>query len=175
MKYALRPLEEGDLETVLRWRNTDRIRNSMYNNEIINLEQHQKWFKKISSSQKDYYFIFTINHTETGLVSFNDVDFKNNHCYWGFYIGEAEAPSGSGTVMGYLALEWAFQQLKIGKVYGEVLLSNKTSILYHQKLGFCKEGHFRKHLQRDGQFHDILRYGLLMEEWLISKPIIQKN
>ncbi len=56
----------------------------MYNDQIITEKQHQQWFKNVNSSKTEHYFIFTIDHTDTGFVSFKDVDHKNNHCYWGF-------------------------------------------------------------------------------------------
>ncbi|AWM18744.1 UDP-4-amino-4,6-dideoxy-N-acetyl-beta-L-altrosamine N-acetyltransferase [Bacillus inaquosorum] len=174
-KYSLRTLKEKDLDTVLRWRNDERIRQSMYNDQIITEKQHQQWFKNVNSSKTEHYFIFTIDHTDTGFVSFKDVDHKNNHCYWGFYIGEAQSPKGSGSVMGFLALEWAFQQLEVEKVYGEVLSNNEKSLSYHQSLGFSKEGHFRKHIVRNNNYLDVIRYGLLKEEWIAEKPKVMKK
>ncbi|MCY8808321.1 UDP-4-amino-4,6-dideoxy-N-acetyl-beta-L-altrosamine N-acetyltransferase [Bacillus atrophaeus] len=174
-KYSLRTLKEKDLDTVLRWRNDDRIRKSMYHDQMINEKQHHHWFKKINSSKTEHYFIFTIDHKDTGFVSFKDVDDKNNHCYWGFYIGEAESPKGSGSVMGFLALEWAFQQLEVEKVYGEVLLNNEKSLSFHQTFGFRKEGHFRNHIVRNHKYLDVIRYGLLKEEWIAEKPKVIKK
>ncbi|AMA54163.1 MULTISPECIES: UDP-4-amino-4,6-dideoxy-N-acetyl-beta-L-altrosamine N-acetyltransferase [Bacillus] len=174
-KYSLRTLKEKDLDTVLRWRNDERIRQSMYNDQIITEKQHQQWFKNVNSSKTEHYFIFTIDHTDTGFVSFKDVDHKNNHCYWGFYIGEAQSPKGSGSVMGFLALEWAFQQLEVEKVYGEVLSNNEKSLSYHQSLGFSKEGHFRNHIVRNNNYLDVIRYGLLKEEWIAEKPKVMKK
>lgn len=147
----------------------------MYNDQIITEKQHQQWFKNVNSSKTEHYFIFTIDHTDTGFVSFKDVDHKNNHCYWGFYIGEAQSPKGSGSVMGFLALEWAFQQLEVEKVYGEVLSNNEKSLSYHQSLGFSKEGHFRNHIVMNNNYLDVIRYGLLKEEWIAEKPKVMKK
>ncbi|MED3384402.1 UDP-4-amino-4,6-dideoxy-N-acetyl-beta-L-altrosamine N-acetyltransferase [Bacillus subtilis] len=174
-KYSLRTLKEKDLDTVLRWRNDDRIRQLMYNDQIITEKQHHQWFKKVNSSKTEHYFIFTIDHTDIGFISFKDVDHKNHHCYWGFYIGEVQSPKGSGSVMGFLALEWAFQQLEIEKVYGEVLSNNEKSLSYHQSFGFSKEGHFRNHIVRTSNYLDVIRYGLLKEEWEAEKPKVMKK
>ncbi|MCY7918169.1 UDP-4-amino-4,6-dideoxy-N-acetyl-beta-L-altrosamine N-acetyltransferase [Bacillus vallismortis] len=173
--YSLRTLKEKDLDTVLRWRNDERIRQSMYNDQIITEKQHHQWFKNLNSSKTEHYFIFTIDQTDTGFVSFKDVDHHNHHCYWGFYIGEAQSPKGSGSVMGFLALEWAFQQLEVEKVYGEVLSNNEKSLSYHQSLGFRKEGHFRNHIVRKNKYLDVIRYGLLKEEWIAEKPKVLKT
>ncbi|MGG1246307.1 UDP-4-amino-4,6-dideoxy-N-acetyl-beta-L-altrosamine N-acetyltransferase [Bacillus spizizenii] len=174
-KYSLRTLKEKDLDTVLRWRNDERIRQSMYNDQIITEKQHQQWFKNVNSSKTEHYFIFTVDHKDTGFVSFKDVDHKNNHCYWGFYIGEAQSQKGSGSVMGFLALEWAFQQLEVEKVYGEVLSNNEKSLSYHQSLGFSKEGLFRNHIARNNGYLDVIRYGLLKEEWMAEKQKVMKK
>ncbi len=147
----------------------------MYNDQIITEKQHHQWFKNVNSSKTEHDFIFTIDHTDTGFVSFKDIDHHNHHCYWGFYIGEAQSPKGSGSVMGFLALEWAFQQLEVEKVYGEVLSNNEKSLSYHQSLGFRKEGHFRNHIVRKNKYLDVIRYGLLKEEWIAEKPQVLKK
>lgn len=147
----------------------------MYNDQIITEKQHHQWFKNVSSSKTERYFIFSIDHTDTGFVSFKDVDHHHHHCHWGFYIGEVQSPKGSGSVMGFLALEWAFQQLEVEKVYGEVLSNNEKSLSYHQSLGFRKEGHFRNHIVRNNKYLDVIRYGLLKEEWIAEKPKVLKT
>lgn len=174
LNFMLKKLEDKELEIVLEWRNSDRVRNFMYNNQIISLEEHKKWFRKISQSDSDQYYTFVFNDKPVGLVYFNDIDKKNKHCFWGFYIGDTNVPKGSGTAMGYLGLNIAFENLDMNKIYGEVLSINERSIIFHEKLGFIREGHFRKHILRENNYLDVYRYGLLKDEWVRKKIEILK-
>jgi RimJ/RimL family protein N-acetyltransferase len=42
---------------------------------------------------------------------------------------------------------------------------NTRAIRLYERLGFVKEGVQREFLQRDGQRHDMIFYGLLASEW----------
>ncbi len=40
----LRQMNEADLEMVLAWRNSDRVRLSMFSPHVINKEEHRNWY-----------------------------------------------------------------------------------------------------------------------------------
>jgi len=46
---GLRPIEEGDLATVLEWRNSERIRANMYTDHLISREEHRAGFAKVNA------------------------------------------------------------------------------------------------------------------------------
>lgn len=124
MKCSLRFLEEKDLELVLKWRNSDRVRKNMLNDKIITLEEHKNWFRKISKRDTDYYFMFLIDDIPIGLVCFYDIDYQNKTCFWGAYTGDSSASKGSGTAMSYLGIKYVFDALKIRKISSERLATS---------------------------------------------------
>ena len=72
---------------------------------------------------------------------------------------------GYGYEAAQLALAFAFHELNLHRVQVTVFSYNERSIALFEKLGFQREGVFRERLQRDGQRHDMLLYGLLRPEW----------
>jgi RimJ/RimL family protein N-acetyltransferase len=72
---------------------------------------------------------------------------------------------GYGYDAGELALAFAFDELNLHRVTATVFSYNERSIALVEKLGFRREGAFREFLQRDGERHDMLLYGLLRPEW----------
>lgn len=172
MQYQLRPLNEDDLDIVLEWRNSDRIRNNMYNDRIILAEEHKNWFHRIVQKDNESYLLFRINNVPTGLVYFNDIDLKHKHCLWGFYIGDPQAPKGSGTILGLLGLDFVFSTFDMIKVYGDVLSYNSPSLKFHEKLGFTNEGRFIRHIEKKGEFFDVIRYALFKHEWDVYRKEI---
>lgn len=175
LECSLDLLEERHLPLMLEWRNSDRVRKNMLNDKIITFDEHQNWFKRMSQTGTNYYFIFSINEKPTGVVCFYDIDHPNMISNWGAYIGDANAPKGSGTAMGYLGLSYAFETLKIRKISSERLATNTISTKYTNKFGAKEEGVFKKHLLRDGVYIDIIRIGLFREDWLKQKDTLKET
>ena len=172
--YDLRPLRQTDLEQVLIWRNSDRIRAISYTNHVISREEHQAWFERVSRDPATCHLIFQYLGRPVGLVNFMDIDRRHGTCRWGFYLGEQNLPRGSGTVMGYLALNWIFREQELRKVGGEVLSFNQASMKFFLRLGFTEDGRLRQHLLKNGEYVDVILYSLLADEWTSEKDRIEK-
>lgn len=164
-RYTIRKMQEADLEQILEWRNSLRIRNSSINDQKISLKQHQDWFKKVHNSESCCYFVFEFDHIPSGLVYFTDIHRLHGRCNWGFYMGSLDLPKGSGTVMGYLALEYMFLEEGLHKICGEVLVGNQSSIKFHERLGFVKEGILHEQVFRSGSYWDIILYANFHNNW----------
>lgn len=168
----LRPIEEHDLDTVLNWRNTERVRSYMYTEHIITPEEHRSWFERTRQADFPSTLIFEYNGTPIGLKSFSQIDRHNNRCTWGFYLGETELPRGCGTAMGFMALEYIFEQQKFRKLCAEAFAFNDGSLKYHARLGFSQEGRFVKHVFKNGCYEDIISFAIFHDEWLVVKEAL---
>ncbi len=172
-KFSLRPIEENDLDIVLKWRNTERIRINMYHDHLITKEEHGRWFQKLMSADDSQFLIFERGATPVGVVSFSQIDRKNGNGKWGFYIGEENMPKGTGFSMGVLGVNYAFEKMNLRKLSGEAFAFNASSILFHNRLGFRFEGQLRKHVLKQGKHEDVLLFALLREEWLEIKQSLE--
>lgn len=166
-RYELRKLTVDDLKLVLNWRNKENIRLNMINPEKISWEEHHNWFEGLKNKKDRQVLVFFINDKPMGLVSF--VDILKDSCSWGFYIGEELAPKGAGLMLGYQAIEYAFNNYKIEKIDSQVIGFNKASIGFHEKLFFNHKCIEEKALLRDGIYYDLLIFELLRETWLTVK------
>ncbi|WP_163537021.1 UDP-4-amino-4,6-dideoxy-N-acetyl-beta-L-altrosamine N-acetyltransferase [Gracilibacillus sp. YIM 98692] len=172
--FQLKPLSLKDLKKVLKWRNSNRIKSSMYTDHHITWEEHYQWFKNVSKDSRRIVWLLYHQNQPLGLVNFSDIDKGNSRCYWGFYIGEETAPKGSGTIMAILALNKIFNEVGLHKVCSEVIHTNSGSIHYHKKLGFEPEGKFVDHVWKDGQFLDVIPMALFKEKWgEVKKQLIK--
>ncbi|MFH0068457.1 UDP-4-amino-4,6-dideoxy-N-acetyl-beta-L-altrosamine N-acetyltransferase [Peribacillus sp. NPDC056705] len=165
MDCHLRALIENDMDMIYNWRNLESIRENMFHDQMIPYKDHCNWFRNVLINQAKYYRLFVNQNKPLGLVSFKESNQQSQTCLWGFYIGESTAPKGSGTIMGSLALDYAFQCLSMRKVIGEVLSTNQKSTKFHLKLGFIQTGLDKNKLWRNGQPVDILQFQLDSEEW----------
>ena len=164
-RYALRPMTEADLPQVLAWRNSERVRQCMFTDRAITWEEHRAWWERTHASSSASHRIFEQDGMPVGVVNFTEVDRVSGTCEWGFYVGPADAPRGSGTRMGVLALDHAFGPLGVRKVCARVLGANAVSHAYHRKLGFVEEGRLQRQVRRNHAFEDVLLYALFAEDW----------
>lgn len=176
-RAILKEINESDLVFLLDWRNHAFIREVMFNSEVISWEQHSQWFHKLQQSDTAISKIFYFDNIPYGLLNITQIDPVNNTCEWGFYIGSLTAPKGMGTILGYTALNYIFQEFHIRKLSAQVFEFNNKSINFHNKMGFTQEGKLRAHVLKDGQYIDILLYGFLSLEWgeqsLLLKELIE--
>jgi UDP-4-amino-4,6-dideoxy-N-acetyl-beta-L-altrosamine N-acetyltransferase len=172
--YRLRPLFDSDLERVLIWRNSERIKANMYSDHIILTEEHLTWFNNIKTNESCIYRIFEFQDKAIGLASATQIESYSNKCIWAFYLGEEEVPFGSGAVMEFLFLELLFEEKNIRKVCCEVFSFNQSTISLHKKFGFQEEGFFKQHVLKNGKYEDIVSLSLFQDHWLEIKPKMQK-
>lgn len=167
-KSILRKMQESDLELVLKWRNSPEIRKNMYYHGAIGWETHVNWFKRVKKDHSFKHFIFEYKGIPSGVISFSQIDHDNKRASWAFYSGRLDV-KGLGTQMELIALEYAFEMLKLNKLCCEVLSFNDTVIRFHKKFGFVEEGVLVNHYWRDGKAYDVYLLAFYRKEWLATK------
>lgn len=172
--YLLRPMIESDLEQVLEWRNSDRIRGNMYTDRLISIEEHTEWLKKVIHDDTSIYKIFEFQNRAIGVANAVQIDRQNSKCIWAFYLGCPNTPNGSGAIMEYLFLEELFEKINIRKLNCEVFEFNASTIKLHKKFGFQQEGLFKKEFLKNGKYENVVRLALFREEWLSTKEKMRK-
>jgi len=160
----LRPMQDHDLETVLAWRNAPEVRRHMYTQQEIALDDHRRWWASVKARESSRYLIFEAAGAPMGLVNFTEINPQEKSAIWGFYT-RPKAPKGTGTRLGILALDYAFQTLKLAHLKGEVLASNAASLAFHKKLGFQQVAHLKAHKEIDGAPVDVYRFEIDSNTW----------
>jgi len=163
--YSIRPVAWTDKQILLGWRNMESVRKFMYTDHVISVNEHEIWFAKMMASSTDQYLIFLYKEQPIGTISFTQINIQHKRCSWAFYLGERNAPRGCGSVMEYLAIEFAFSNIGITKLHCEVLSLNSTVISLHKKFGFTQEGCLRRHYFKGTHFEDVIMLSLLSDEW----------
>lgn len=161
----LRAIATDELKLILTWRNHPRVRINMYTRHEISLDEHLAWWARIQARKDQHYFMYEHKGTPQGVVAFNGIDLADSNSKWVFYTSP-DAPKGTGSRMEFLALEYAFQKLKLHKLCCEVLAFNSPVIKLHQKFGFRVEGVLREQHLYEDHYVDIYLLGILTSEWL---------
>lgn len=165
-----RDLQRDDLPMLLGWRNAPSIRAVMFNRREILPDEHSAWFERMSDDHKHRLLIIEASGEPLGFVQFSDAC-AGSVSSWGFYA-RPDAARGAGRRIGLAALDFAFRNLNVHKVCGEALAFNEASIRLHERLGFTREGVLRHKHQDDTAYHDVLRFGLLQNEWEAARTAL---
>jgi len=120
-------------------------------------------------------FIFGLRRVEgdmlIGLVEIDGILWAHRVGGLGIAIGRPEHRGhGYGAQACSLALDFAFDELNLHRITATVFSYNTASRRLVERLGFQQEGVYREFLERDGQRHDMLLFGLLRREWIARRP-----
>ncbi|ERS10121.1 hypothetical protein Q668_20935 [Alcanivorax sp. PN-3] len=162
MSACMRKMTERDLELVLDWRNHPDVRCFMFSRHEIALGEHKAWFEKASQQENRHLLVYEQDSQASGFV--NLAVSVGGIAEWGFYT-DPVAPKGTGKALGDQLLSYAFGELKLHKLVGQVLAYNERSRNFHLRLGFQQEGILRQQHFDGDKYHDIYSYGLLASEW----------
>ena len=103
----LRPIEDGDTDRIVAWRNQERVRNNFIYQKPFTREGHQNWMRTKVAAGEVVQFIICEKDTgrPVGSVYFRDIDRENQKAEYGIFIGEADAAGkGIGTETARLAV-----------------------------------------------------------------------
>ena len=175
MLYAdcrLRPMDEQDRGRVLSWRNQDRIRANMYSDHIIAPDEHDRWFDRALTDHTAVYRIFEHQGRPLGFASLTGIDRVNDRSSWAFYLGEVDAPRGSGAAMELLMLDEAFGPAGIRKLCCEVFAFNAGIVRLHERFGFVREGLLKDHHLKNGEWQDVVCMARFAEGWPGDRAVV---
>ena len=101
--------EDSDMLRILEIRNLDEVRKQMINQELINIEDHKKWWlsKKQKDSSEEEIFILRKDKQTIGMFRFW-FDKKYNAGNWGMFRDVRINDPLSGIFIEYFAIEYFF-------------------------------------------------------------------
>lgn len=114
---------------------------------------------------RELYFLIEKEDQPIGMVALQNIKWYNRKAEITIVIVPKFQKRGFGTQALSFIMEFAFHQLNFHRLEAEVYDYNQGSIRLLEKLGFTKEGVLREAKYADGKYHDIIRYGILKDEY----------
>ena len=166
-KVTIRPITEADTENIVKWRNAPSVMEHFIYRTPLTAEGHLNWFYNRVQTGEVAQFMILDGETGVGSVYLRDIDLENKKCEYGIFIGEDSCRGkGVGTAAAKLALDYAFGELGLNRVFLRVFADNIRAIKSYEKAGFRFEGRFRQDVLIDGVGYDMVFMGILRDEWL---------
>jgi RimJ/RimL family protein N-acetyltransferase len=110
--------------------------------------------------------IETHQHEYVGLVTINNMNERHGKFGFSMFIDRQYRRRGYAEDAVRLMLKYGFLERRFHKCTSACASYNTASKQLHQKLGFTQEGTLRKEWFWNGEHHDELLFGLLLDEYL---------
>jgi [ribosomal protein S5]-alanine N-acetyltransferase len=131
------------------------------------------------SKNKDYKFYIELKNEKKviGAIDLLHVNKFQGTAETGSWINEKYQKKGYITEAKIAANEFAFNILKLRKLFSPVFTTNEASNATQKRMGYKLEGTLKKHSKclATGEIHDNNMYGLLKEDWKKVLPKIKKH
>ena len=164
----LRKPEEEDLDIALEWfKKGDHFMAGDLPVSSIDLrDMVLNQIKAPSSYDSNTYLVIeTIEGVPIGMILFHSTNWKDRNAVMDVYFLEDKAKDDYALDAFLTAIVFAFQELNLHKI--RICLSEQEDNLVRivEKIGAKREQVLRKHLYRQGKYHDVSVYGLLRMEF----------
>lgn len=169
-RISLRPLTSRDLRgAYLEWLNDPDTTRFLETGRVpVTAKALEQTFARVSADPRIALFaILDRSRRHVGNIKLGPADPIHRHASLGILIGEPQArKQGYGLEAVELVVGYGFTQLNLRKITAGMYADHHASRRLFEKAGFKSEGRLRKHLFRDGTYHDKLLMGLLHEDYL---------
>lgn len=163
-RIYLRTITYDDTELVVKWRNQENVRKYFfYSNDFTN-EIHENWMRtKVETGEVEQFIVcMKDNDRPVGCTYLRDVDYDNKKAEYGVFLGEEDIRGmGIGKEALELTVRYAFDELKLHRVYARVKETNKASLYCFLHTGFQQEAVFRDSMICDGEYVNVVIVGRL--------------
>jgi UDP-4-amino-4,6-dideoxy-N-acetyl-beta-L-altrosamine N-acetyltransferase len=155
------------LEKTMHWRMLPEVTKYLYTDPQLTFNDQVTWFRKISKDPTAMYWIINFDGNDIGVLYLYDIDWINSRCGWAYYIGETGyRGSGIGSNLECNVYDFVFKELKLNKLWCEVLANNQKVIELHKKYGSEIEGVLKEHIIKQGKPLDVVRMGITKNKWM---------
>lgn len=165
-KTILRPIRLSDAPNFVKWSNDIEV-NKFTTRRKSNRQEIEKWIKSIPKDKTQKQFaIETKEGKHIGSIQLLEINKLDQNALFAILIGDKKYwSSGYGYDASKSLISYAFNKMKLHKLYLNVYAYNKRAIGLYKKLGFKIEGTRRESVFYNNKFHDEYLMGLLAKEW----------
>lgn len=154
-------LDSDELELVRCWRNDDRVRVWMFNDDPISKEEHEKFIINLKNANDRAYWLVKDDMEYIGVVYLVDILWKHRNAFLGIYANPQGSSRGRGSVLLSLLLVLSFDIMDLHSLRLKVIEDNRAAVNLYKKFGFKGEGRLREFLWRDGKWKDVIIMGMV--------------
>ncbi len=171
LRIGLRSFRKDDWEAIFAWVHDPQIKdNFRFTQKELSSTDIKKFvqLQMENHDSKDKHFVlYDLSDTQQkyiGSVGLKKIDSQDQNAELAIVISESTyRGKGYGQEALFLICEYAFQTLRLHKVYLTSLSHNQAAVSSYQKFGFEHEGLRKEQIYQHGQFYDEVQMGILQQ------------
>lgn len=160
---SLRPLDTDDASFLQRIVNTPEVRHRIGSFEPYTLGEEVDWIESRTESD-EVHLLITVDEEPVGIIGAHPGVQAWGLVEVGYFIAPEHWGHGYATDALHCMCRYLFEERRVNKVSAQVYETNPASQRVLEKVGFIEEGRFRDEAFIQGEYIDILRYGLLVSD-----------
>lgn len=155
--FQMRPINNNDAEFTLMLRNDSNL-NHYLNKTSNKISDQIAWLENYYKKNDDFYFVIERikNKRQEGLIALYDIDFKNNTAEWGRWILRTESMAAIESAL--MIYKFAFEELKLEKIYSRTVSLNKKIVSFHDSCGITSKKVLKDYFELDGKKVDSIEH-----------------
>ncbi len=171
-RLVLRPLTPEDAPTVARLAGRREIADTTISiPHPYSQDQAREWIATHAGpagAGKELVFGITTRQEGRlmGAVGLREIDTEHSQAEMGFWTEVESWGKGYATEAARAVIRYAFEQLKLNRVYAHHMVRNPASGRVLQKAGMKREGLLRQRVRKWGVFEDVVLLAILRDDWM---------
>lgn len=169
----IRRAEREDLDTVVAWMQEPDFQQFLYGDPARSPRQLREQIVSMLGRTSGhtmpgavYLIIDSAEHGAIGMLSLQNISWRNRSCSIDLYIGQPDLRNGLvAGVATYRALEYCFDELNLHRASAFIYAFNAPSWRLFERFGGLREIVMPRHVLRDGVLHDGYGYGFLRSDF----------
>ena len=166
----LRPAERSDIPLFVRWLSDARTTRNLALRSPLSVALEERWFDDLLEhhGRDRWHFVICLlaDGRPVGSLDLHEFDLTSGGGGLGIQVGDpADRSKGyGGDALGVL-IDFAFDQLRLERVWLDVYATNPDARRLYERVGFVHEATFRHGVYRGGRYEDVHRLAILRAEW----------
>lgn len=165
----LREPKEKDAEGMLSWMH-DPVTSEIFATDFANftLDRVINFIQNADDECNKNFVCVDDDDDYLGTVSLKNIDYSARNAEYAISFCSASHGTGAAAFATKEILKYAFETLKLERVYLNVIPENIRANRFYEKMGFVFEGEFRSHILINGKLRNLCWYSMLRDEFSIK-------
>lgn len=163
----LRKLSLLDSGKMLEWMKDEEVTKYFHNDFSLMTQQDVESYIKKSFTERNQHFAISSDRGEyLGTISLKNIDYSSRNAEYAVVLSHECIGHNVATMATDAILMYAFTELKLEKVYFNVVSQNVRAIKFYKKYGFSYEGKFQQHIMIKNLLADLEWYCIFKDDFL---------
>ena len=166
----LRPAERSDIPLFVQWLSDARTTRNLALRSPLSVALEERWFDDLLEhhGRDQWHFVVCLlaDGRPVGSLDLHEIDLTSGGGGLGIQVGDpADRSKGYGGDALRVLIDFAFDQLRLERVWLDVYATNPDARRLYERVGFVHEATFRHGVYRGGRYEDVDRLAILRAEW----------